>query len=106
MRGCARVCAYKLCTTALSPTKRGLQARAATKEEAAVITKPLTSADIRAILAGPANVMFGKVSAAADAKAHFSVNNALGKPVHVLVDAKCHDHLVRSQFMSQVRARS
>jgi hypothetical protein len=63
----------------------------------------LTGAEIRAILAGPVNLQFGQVSAATQAVNYFSVNNALGKPIHVLVDAKCHEHLNLSQSMSQVR---
>ena len=66
------------------------------------IKAPLTFTDIRGILAGPATVHFGRVSAAAEAVSFFCINNTLDRPVHVLVDARCHDHLVRSQNMSQV----
>jgi hypothetical protein len=82
-----------------------MQASAQSKEEGAVIKSALTSADIRAILAGPATLNFGQVSASAEATNYFCVNNTLTKPVHVLVDACCHDHLGRSQHMSQVSTR-
>ena len=62
----------------------------------------LSSAEIRGVLAGPATLAFGRVSAAAEAVQYFCVNNTLPKPVHVLVDALCHEHLARSAHTSQV----
>lgn len=83
-----------------------VQDRARNKEEVSQTKSMLTGAEIRSILAGPANLNYGHISASAEAVAHFCMNNPLGKPIHVLVDAKCHDHLCRSANMSQVRGLS
>jgi hypothetical protein len=62
----------------------------------------LESADIRAIRAGPSVMHFGTVATCTENVQSFYVTNTLQRPIHVLVDAKSHDHLLGSTNLSQV----
>lgn len=64
--------------------------------------KALDKRDIRAIRAGPPVLHFGTIATLAETTQHFCLTNTLQHPIHVLVDAKSHDHLLRSSNLSQV----
>lgn len=63
---------------------------------------PLEKADIRAIKAGPPVVHFGTMATCAENIQSFCITNTLLRPIHVLVDAKSHDHLLPSSNLCQV----
>lgn len=79
-----------------------VQDRATTEVEAREIGMQLDKAVFTKILAGPAHLNYGSVSAARESVKYFCMTNTTKHAIHVLVNAKSHDHLIRSQNMNQV----